>query len=121
MRRNYTYTHSDGDFMYYSKVTHKPYETKEELIEAEKEALKVQKEKEEKELAAKKEAEELKTKRADRAKEIEDAYEKVRRSQKELHQLVNKFCEDYGSFHMTVRDPFPMTNWFDDFFNKFLF
>ena len=50
----------------------------------------------------------LKETRAARAKEVEDAFNKA-------NELLNKFVEDYGSFHYTYNhcDPF-------DWFTKWL-
>jgi len=52
-----------------------------------------------------------------RATEIEDAYKAVLEAQKAYREKLNKFIEDYGSFHMTVRtgedNPF---NLFDPFY-----
>lgn len=54
--------------------------------------------------------------RSARAKEVEAAYKKVIEAQKEYHELLNKFCQDYGSFHMTLKDG---NSFFDHFFNIF--
>ena len=58
----------------------------------------------------------LTNKRSVRAKEVEAAYKKVVEAQKEYHKLLNDFCKDYGSFHMTFRDG---NSFFDEFFHLF--
>lgn len=92
-----------------SEKTGKEYMTVSECIEAEKaydEAVALQ----EQEKARK--AEE----RSIRAKEVENAYKNVVEAQKAYHQLLNDFCKDYGSFHMTFKDG---NSFFDQFFNIF--
>lgn len=79
-----------------SELTGKEYKTVDECVEAEAAYAKAQKEKEEK---AKALAEVRKT----RAKEVEDAYAKIAEAQKHYNELLNAFCKDYGSFHMTVK------------------
>lgn len=54
--------------------------------------------------------------RSARAKEVEDAYKRVLEAQKEYRHLLNTFCKDYGSFHMTLKDG---NSFFDSFFNIF--
>ena len=93
--------------MYYSEVTNKPYKTEKELVEAEKQVE-----------LKKKEQETLKAKRADRAEEVRTAYEKAQKAEEEADELLRKFCDDYGSFHMTVRNPIHTINSFwDNFFD----
>lgn len=82
---------------YYSEETKQFYSTAEDCDKAEKAAIE---EKEKKEAHKK----ELKEARAARAKEVNEAFEKA-------NELLNKFVEDYGSFHYTY------TN--DDFFDSF--
>jgi len=86
---------------YYSELLKKPFDTVEELENAEKEkneqinALKVKNEE-----------------RTERAKEVENAYKKYIETKKKLFEeidnsyneylkLRDKFVDDYGSFHMT--------------------
>ena len=92
-----------------SEKTGKEYMTVSECMEAEKaydEAVALQ----EQEKARK--AEE----RSARAKEVEAAYQKVIEAQKDYRELLNLFCKDYGSFHMTLKDG---NSFFDHFFNIF--
>ena len=51
--------------------------------------------------------------RKSRAMEVENAYKKVLEAQKEYHDKLNKFIEDYGSFHMTIKDHVPFEDIFD--------
>lgn len=107
-----------------SEKTGKEYATVEECVKAEEEFDKVVAEKkaaEEKALAevkAKKEA--LAATRKERAKEVEDAFKAILEAQKHYNEVKNKFLEDYGSFHMTVKtgdgNPF---DFFNSFFDRF--
>lgn len=76
---------------FYSWITNKPYQTIEELKEAEDTVLQEEKEKEEK-----------KQERARRTKEIEDAIAEVKRAQEKLNELILKFLEDYDSYPTTL-------------------
>lgn len=69
---------------YYSEKTKKLYDTTEEVVNAEKELE-----------AAEQKKQELVAKRKERAKEVEDAFAAA-------NELLNKFIEDYGSFHTTI-------------------
>ena len=92
---------------YYSDVTKKFYDVHDEAIEEE------EKEKEKNALELKKKEE-----KAQRAKEIEAAYQKYVDDYKQFLELKNKFVKDYGSFHMTFKDNTPKvveTNLFDLF------
>ena len=91
----------------YSKKLNKVFDTVAELEKAEGESDK-------KALVEKKKKEE----RATRAKEVEDAYKAVAAAQDRADKLLNKFIEDYGSFHTSVSEVRP-TNLFDLFFNHF--
>lgn len=86
---------------YYSKLLSKPYDTLNELMEAEEGYRKANEEK----LRL---ADERKT----RAKEVEDSYAKVmeakrkandeiRKAEAEYRKLLGAFVKDYGSYHMT--------------------
>lgn len=44
------------------------------------------------------------TKKA-RAKEVSDAYQKIREAQKEFDKLKSDFIKDYGYFHFSYTDP----------------
>lgn len=81
---------------YYSDLTKKFYDVeteaeKEEAKEREKNALELKKKEE----------------RAERAKEIEAAYDKYVKDYKAFLELRSKFIRDYGSFHMTYKDDVP--------------
>lgn len=82
---------------YYSEVTKKLYDDQKALANDEALILKEQ--------AA---AEEKAQKRKERAKEVEDALKAVVDAQAHYNELKNKFIEDYGSFHMTVKDKSPV-------------
>ena len=91
---------------YYSDKTKKIYDTEEALVEAEK----VEAKKQEK-------VEALKLERTNRAKEIESAYKDAVTAYNKYNELVNKFIDDYGSFHMTFNQHGnPMKSIFDMFF-----
>lgn len=79
---------------YYSDKLKQLFDTEEALSKAELALAEEQKRKEQ-----------LKTKRAERAKEVETAIEQA-------NDLLEKFIEDYGSFHTSVKA--------DDWFNKLI-
>ena len=93
---------------YFSEITEKVYDTPEELETAEKEVLDEQKNQEEK-IA----------KRAERAKEVEEAYALAADVKEQADKLLNEFLKDHGSFHTTVMRPVKRINVFDDWFNLF--
>ena len=93
---------------YFSEITEKVYNTPEELETAEKEVLDDQKAQEEKS-----------AKRAERAKEVEEAYAKAADVKEQADKLLNEFLKDYGSFHTTLKKPIKRINIFDDWFNSF--
>lgn len=74
------------EYGFYSWITNKPYQTIEELKEAEDIVLQEEKEQE----------------RARRTKEIEDAIAEVKRAQEKLNELILKFLEDYDSYPTTL-------------------
>ena len=75
----------------YSEITRQEYPSVEACL-ADEELFK--KKKEEEEAKRKELAETRKT----RAKEVEDAY-------KHANDLLDAFVKDYGSFHMSIKDP----------------
>lgn len=79
---------------YYSEVTQRLYNTKEELEKAETEI----KEAEAKRVATEKAKREA---RAKRAKEVEDALKFANEAQAEAVRLLKDFTKDYGYFHMS--------------------
>lgn len=93
---------------YYSEVTKKVYDTPEALNEAEEVVVKEYKEKEKK-----------LTERAERAKEVENAFMEAQAARKKADDLLSEFCRDYGSFHTTIKEPTNVLGWFDDWFNSF--
>ena len=87
---------------YYSEMTDKVYETKEECEKAE----------EEKQLA-------LKNERETRSKAVVDAFKKAREAEAEAQKLLKEFVKDYGSFHISYNGKSSMPSMFDvlnDFF-----
>ena len=96
----------------FSEKTEKYYNTVEECLEDEKEY--------EKELLMiENKKKELSENRKNRAKEVEDAYKARLEADKAFKDKLNKFVDDYGSFHMTinteVEDPFNFFDIFDSF------
>lgn len=79
---------------YYSDITRQFYETAKGCKEAEDQY---------KQALAEKEANELKLKeeKANRAKEVEAAYQAVLDAQKHYNELKNSFIKDYKTYHMT--------------------
>ena len=78
----------------FSEKTNKYYSTVDECVEAEK--------KYDEEVATKEaKKKELSDARKNRAKEVEDAYKARLEADKVYQEKLNKFIEDYGSFHMT--------------------
>lgn len=83
---------------YYSEITKQFYDNVEACALAEKlEKGKIAKQEAEKKVLAEKKAE--------RAKEVTEAYKAVREAQKNYDELRNKFVQDYGYFHMSFTDP----------------
>lgn len=72
---------------YYSEITKKLYDTKDECTEAEIEATKA------------------KADRATRAKEVEEALKVAKEANKKAQTLLDAFVKDYGSFKTTIKDP----------------
>ena len=93
----------------YSEKTNKKYDSVEACLEAEK-AYEEQLEKE------KAEKERLASERAVRAKEVEDAYQDAVDARKMYDAVLEKFVEDYGSFHISIHsgdmNPFNLLDWF---------
>ena len=100
---------------FYSTVLKKFFDCEKDCLEAEDmfQCEQVRKADEEK-----KRAEERKA----RAKEVEDAFAAAREAVNHYNQLKDKFCDDYGSFHMTFSNDKNITDLlkgFDDFFRFF--
>ena len=96
---------------YYSDVTKKFYESADECAKEEK-ARQVELEKIEAENQKKAE------KRKEAAKKVEEAYELYRKAQKDYHDELSKFCETYGSFHMTLGKD-DLIDWIDGLWGLF--
>lgn len=95
-----------------SEKTGKHYNTPEECLADEKRF--------DEELAAKEaKKKELSDTRKIRAKEVEDAYKARIEADKNYREKLNKFIDDYGSFHMTfnteVDDSFSFLDFLDNF------
>lgn len=97
-----------------SEKTGKHYKTPEECLADEK--------KFDDELAAKEaKKKELAEQRKIRAKEVEDAYKARIEADKNYREKLNKFIDDYGSFHMTFDTEVDDTFSFFDFLDNFCF
>ena len=95
-----------------SEKTGKHYTTVEECLEDEK--------KYDEEIAVKEaKKKELSETRKNRAKEVEDAYKARMEADKVYRDKLNKFINDYGSFHMTfdteIEDSFNIFDFIDSF------
>lgn len=95
-----------------SEKTGKTYSTVEECVEDEK--------KFDEEIATQvAKRENLSRERKNRAKEVEEAYKARIEADKIYREKLNKFVDDYGSFHMTidteVEDSFNLLDFLDNF------
>ena len=95
-----------------SEKTGKTYETVEDCLADEKKFdLAVEEEENKKK--------ELANARKERAKEVEDAYNARLEADRLYREKLNKFIDDYGSFHMTinteVEDPYSIFDFWDNF------
>ena len=95
-----------------SEKTGKTYESVEACLEDEKNFDRAVEE-------AEKKKNELTNTRKERAKEVEDAYNARLEADKLYREKLNKFIDDYGSFHMTinteVEDPYSIFDFLDNF------
>ena len=91
---------------YYSEKTKKLYDS-EEILRDEEAKFDLE---HEKELA-------LKAQRAERAKEVDAAYDEAVKAKRKADELCNQFIKDYGSYHSTRRTVIPMGSIFDMLFN----
>lgn len=71
---------------YYSEITKKLYDSKDELVQAEVEATKA------------------KSDRAERAKEVTEALKAANEASKKANKLLADFVKEYGSFKTTIKD-----------------
>lgn len=90
---------------FYSEQTKKLYDSEDDLRKAEEKLVELQKKEDEKKQA-----------RANRAKEVEDAFKTASDAYARANTLLKKFTDDYGSFHMTLKDGFTLPSLFDIFF-----
>ena len=95
-----------------SEKTGKTYETVDECLADEKKFdIAVEEEENKKK--------ELANARKERAKEVEDAYNSRLEADRLYREKLNKFIDDYGSFHMTinteVEDPYSIFDFLDNF------
>lgn len=99
---------------YYSEVTKKFYESAEDCIKAED---KIHRDIEAAE-AEKRKATEL---RRQRAAEVEQARSELLSARKKYNEVLTKFCNDYGAYHCSIKDPTPETigEYLDTFINLF--
>ena len=109
--------------MYYSEALNKNFEKEEDCIKAEKEheeKLALAKAEKEKKLELEKQK---KAERKERADEVTEAFKKAEEARKHACELMNKFCEDFGSFHVsyTTDDLVPTRSLFDVFFGDHFF
>lgn len=98
---------------YYSEITNKVYETKEECEKAEEALIAKKKAEEERQLA-------LKNERETRSKAVVDAFKKAREAEVEAQKLMKEFVKDYGSFHMSYNGKTTLPSMFDVLNNFFL-
>lgn len=90
---------------FYSDITKKLYETKDELVKAEVEATKA------------------KTNRAEKAKEVTELIKKANEAQKAANKALREFVKEYGSFKTTIKDNDvdSTVGSFWDIFDRFIF
>ena len=89
---------------YYSEITKKLYDSKDELIKAEVEATKA------------------KTDRATKAKEVTELIKKANEATRIANKALTDFVKEYGSFKTTIKDEdVDVKSDFFDLFYKFMF
>ena len=88
---------------FYSEITKKLYDTKDELVKAEVEATKT------------------KTDRAEKAKEVTELIKKANEATKAANKALSEFVKEYGSFKTTIKDNDVSVDSFWDIFDKFMF
>lgn len=100
---------------FYSDLLKKDFNTEKEAVLAEKEyeerLTKIEKQREEE----RKKLEVLRAERSVRAKEVENAFEDVRKEREKANKILNDFIKDYGTYHSTIVKPIKST---DDLFNR---
>lgn len=85
---------------YYSDELKRFFNTAEECEKAEAALLKQRKEEEERKAK-------MASERATRAKEVEDALNKLNEAKKNYDEKLRAFCQDYGSWHYTFTSDKP--------------
>ena len=85
---------------YYSEDLKKFFNTAEECEKEEAALLKQRKEEEERKAK-------MASERATRAKEVEDALNKLNEARKDYDEKLRAFCQDYGSWHYTFTSDKP--------------
>jgi len=89
---------------FYSEITKKLYDSKDDLVKAEVEATKA------------------KTDRAEEAKKVTELIKKANEAWKEANKALDEFIKKYGSFKTTIKDDANVNlGSFWDIFDKFMF
>lgn len=78
---------------YVNEYTHEVFDTEKEAMASEKKYLEAQEAKKRKD-----------SERAERAKEVEAAMQKVIDAKKEYYKLLNDFNKTYGPYHFTIKN-----------------
>ena len=97
---------------YYSEITKNFYTNEEECLEAERILVEKQK-------AAEAEKQKIAAERKARAEEIEEAKEAFIAARNRYNELLTKFCEDYGSYHYSVKNSDSINDFVNSFFHLF--
>jgi len=88
---------------FYSEITKKLYDTKEDLVKAEVEATKA------------------KTDRAEKAKEVTELLKAANEATKKANDALRAFVKEYGSFKTTIKKEDADIDSFWDIFERFMF
>ncbi len=88
---------------YYSELTKKLYDTKDELTKAEVELTKA------------------KSDRAEKAKEVTELLKAANEATKKANEALREFVKEYGSFKTTIKDADVGVDSFWDIFDRFMF
>ena len=107
---------------FYSKLLKKPYDSLEELKEAESAYLKANEEKLQLTEQKKARAKEVEDAYLEYRKVVEDSYNKIAEAEKKWVELRNKFAKDYNGYHMTYtnidgKKSVTFSDVLDNFFN----
>ena len=93
--------HGNADFMVYSKLLQKPFDTLEELKTAEDAYNKANEEKLRLTAEKKTRAKEVEEAYLEYQKVRKEAYKKISEAEKKWVELRDKFAKDYNGYHMT--------------------